>query len=72
MVIKPNIGWAKTPELAANTSPDLIGELVKQSMEARTDRVEVFDHTCQEWSSCYEMSGIKEQVEQNGGGDGPR
>lgn len=67
VVIKPNIGWAKTPEFGANTSPELIGELVKQSVEAGADRVEVFDHTCQAWRSCYEMSGIKALVEQNGG-----
>ncbi|WP_419176795.1 DUF362 domain-containing protein [Desulfosediminicola sp.] len=67
VVIKPNIGWAKTPELGANTSPEVIGELVKLSFEAGAGRVEVFDHTCQEWKSCYELSGIKEAVESHGG-----
>ncbi len=67
VVIKPNIGWAKTPELGANTSPEIIGELVKLSFDAGAGRVEVFDHTCQEWRSCYELSGIKRVVEENGG-----
>lgn len=67
VVIKPNIGWAKTPELGANTSPEIIGELVKLCLEAGAGRVEVFDHTCQEWRSCYKLSGIKEVVESNGG-----
>lgn len=67
VVIKPNIGWAKTPELGANTSPELIGELTRLSLEAGAARVEVFDHTCQEWRSCYALSGIKGAVEANGG-----
>ncbi len=67
VVIKPNIGWAKTPELGANTTPELIGELVKLSVDAGAGRVEVFDHTCQGWEKCYSLSGIKEVVELNGG-----
>lgn len=67
VVIKPNIGWAKTPELGANTSPELIGELVRLCFEGGAGRVEVFDHTCQEWRNCYRMSGIEDAVESNGG-----
>lgn len=67
VVIKPNIGWAKTPELGANTSPDLIGELVRMAVEAGAASVEVLDHTCQEWRSCYRLSGIEELVEMYGG-----
>lgn len=67
VVIKPNIGWAKTPELGANTSPEVVGELVRLSVAAGAGRVEVFDHTCQSWESCYSMSGIKELVEKHGG-----
>lgn len=29
VVIKPNIGWGKMPELAANTNPELVGALAK-------------------------------------------
>lgn len=67
VVIKPNIGWAKRPELGANTSPEIIGELVKLSMDAGAGKVEVLDHTCQEWRSCYQLSGIEEAVKKNGG-----
>lgn len=67
VVIKPNIGWAKTPELGANTNPDLIGELVRMAVEAGAGSVEVLDHTCQEWRSCYRLSGIEEQVKRYGG-----
>lgn len=67
IVIKPNIGWAKTPEMAANTNPEVIGELVKLCKEAGASEVLVFDHTCHEWNSCYEKSGIKAATEANGG-----
>ena len=67
VVIKPNIGWAKTPELGANTSPEAIGELVRLSVAAGADSVEVFDHTCQEWRSCYRLSGMEKLVKDNGG-----
>ena len=30
VVIKPNIGWDKVPELAANTNPKLVVELIQQ------------------------------------------
>jgi len=67
VVIKPNIGWDKKPEFAANTNPDLVGELVKQCLQAGAKKVTVFDHTCDNWQRCYTNSGIKQAVEAAGG-----
>ncbi len=67
VVIKPNIGWAKTPEMAANTNPQLVGKLTRMCLEQGASEVLVFDHTCQEWQSCYQLSGIEEEVKKNGG-----
>ncbi len=67
VVIKPNIGWDKTPDLAANTNPDLVGAMVRQCYAAGAKRVEVFDHTCNQWDRCYVDSGIKKAVESAGG-----
>ena len=67
VVIKPNIGWDKTPDLAANTNPDLVGAMVRQCYAAGAKRVEVFDHTCNQWDRCYVDSGIKKAVESVGG-----
>ncbi|GHT75471.1 hypothetical protein AGMMS50262_10880 [Bacteroidia bacterium] len=67
VVIKPNIGWDKRPDFAANTNPELVGELVKQCMSAGAKKVTVFDHTCDNWQKCYTNSGIKEAVEAAGG-----
>ena len=68
IVIKPNIGWDRTPELAANTNPQVVGALVKKCLEAGASRVTVYDHTCdRDWQKCYTNSGIEEAVKAAGG-----
>ena len=67
IVIKPNIGWDRTPELAGNTNPDLIGALVKRCLSAGASKVTVFDNTCDEWRKCYAASGIEAAVKAAGG-----
>ena len=59
VVIKPNIGWDKTPVMAANTNPILVGEMVKQALAAGASEVIVFDWTVNEMRRCYETSGIE-------------
>lgn len=59
VVVKPNIGWDKTPELAGNTNPKLVGEIIKQCFDAGAAQVVVFDHTCDDWRKCYANSGIE-------------
>ncbi len=66
IVIKPNIGWDKRPEFAANTNPDLIAEIVKDCFSAGASEVIVFDHTCDEWQSCYRNSGIENAAKAEG------
>ena len=67
VVIKPNCAWDKTPELAANTHPDLVGHMVKLCKQAGASKVVAFDHTCDAWQRVYRTSGIQEAVEANGG-----
>lgn len=59
VVIKPNIGWDKSPELAANTNPELVSAIIKDCLKAGAAEVTVFDHTCDEWQACYKNSGIE-------------
>ncbi len=59
VVVKPNIGWDKRPEFAANTNPDLVSAIVKDCLAAGASEVIVFDHTCDEWQACYKNSGIE-------------
>lgn len=67
VTVKPNIGWDKKPELAANTNPDLVAAIVKDCLAAGAASVTVFDHTCDEWEACYDHSGIRAAVEAAGG-----
>ncbi|MDR2809141.1 MAG: DUF362 domain-containing protein [Tannerellaceae bacterium] len=67
IVIKPNIGWDRTPELAGNTNPLLIKALVKKCLGAGASKVTVFDHTCDDWQKCYKSSGIEVAVKEAGG-----
>lgn len=59
VVVKPNIGWDKTPELAGNTNPKLVSEVIRQCFSAGASEVTVFDHTCDDWVRCYKNSGIE-------------
>ncbi len=66
VVIKPNIGWDRAPELAANTNPDLIFSLVKTCFEAGAKKVQVFDRTCNEPRRCYKNSQIEKMAKAAG------
>lgn len=66
VVVKPNIGWDRTPEMGSNTNPKLVGEIVKQVLEAGAKEVVVFDHTCHNWRECYENSGIQQAAQAAG------
>ncbi len=67
VVVKPNIGWDTSPELGANTNPELIGEIVKQCLRVGAKDVFVFDNTCDAWNRCYTNSGIEKAVKDAGG-----
>ncbi len=64
--VKPNIGWDKAPELASNTNPELVGEIVRQCFQAGAAEVIVFDHTCDDWRKCYANSGIEAAAKKAG------
>jgi uncharacterized protein (DUF362 family) len=66
VVVKPNIGWDKKPEMAANTNPKLVAAIVKDCLAAGASEVVVFDHTCDEWQSCYKNSGIEDAAKAAG------
>ena len=67
VLVKPNIGWNRTPGEGANTQPDLVGKIIEHCKAAGASRVVVFDNTCNEMGACYENSGIKKAVEKAGG-----
>ncbi len=58
VVIKPNVGWDRAPEQAANTNPELVAALVRQCQNAGAKRVIVADVSCNDSPSCFQRSGI--------------
>jgi len=66
VVVKPNIGWDRTPEQAANTNPEVVKAVVKMCLEAGAKKVRVMDRPCNDPRRCYTRSGIKEAVESIG------
>lgn len=60
VVVKPNIGWDRTPEYAANTNPVVVATLVKLCLEAGAKKVKVFDNPVNDPRRCYVQSGIAE------------
>jgi uncharacterized protein (DUF362 family) len=63
VVVKPNIGWDRTVELAANTHPEVVRALVELCLEAGAKQVRLFDRTCNDPRRCYTQSGIAAAVE---------
>ncbi|MCU0455180.1 MAG: DUF362 domain-containing protein [Bacteroidales bacterium] len=59
VLLKPNIGWDRTPEFAATTSPALVARIIEHCLKAGAKEVYVFDHTCDNWVNCYRNSGIE-------------
>lgn len=58
VVIKPNIGWDRTPAHAANTNPRVVAELVRLAYDAGAKTVVVTDASCNEPGRCFQRSGI--------------
>jgi uncharacterized protein (DUF362 family) len=58
VIVKPNIGWDRTPEQAANTNPAIVAEVVRQCWSAGAKRVIVTDVSCNEPRRCFQRSGI--------------
>lgn len=59
VVVKPNIGWDRRPEQAANTHPLVVRTVVAEALRAGASKVKVFDRTCNDPRRCYVNSGIE-------------
>src|SRR3954466_378396 len=66
VLVKPNIGWDRTPEQAANTNPEVVAEIVRQCLNVGAKRVTVADVSCNEARRCFQRSGIAEAAQRAG------
>ncbi|GFO66623.1 hypothetical protein GMLC_02020 [Geomonas limicola] len=58
VVVKPNMGWDRSPEQAANTNPVVVRTVVEEALKAGARKVKVFDRTCNDDRRCYVNSGM--------------
>jgi uncharacterized protein (DUF362 family) len=66
VVVKPNVGWDRTPLQAANTNPLVVSALVALCREAGAAKVIVTDNPCNEARRCFTRSGIWKAAEEAG------
>ena len=58
VLIKPNIGWDRTPELAACTNPEVVQTLCELCLDAGAKEIKVMDNPCNPAKRTYVRSGI--------------
>ncbi len=56
--VKPNIGWDRRPEQAANTNPEIVAAIIRMCFDAGAKAVKVGDNPVHPASKTYETSGI--------------
>ena len=66
VVVKPNIGWDRSPEQAADTNPEVVATIVTLCLEAGAKRVKVFDSPVNDPRRCYARSGIADAARRAG------
>lgn len=66
VLVKPNIGWDRTPELGACTNPEVVKALVEMCIEAGAKEVTVMDNPCNPARRTYVRSGISKAAKDAG------
>ncbi len=66
VLVKPNIGWDRTEEQAANTNPFVVAALVAMALEAGAKKVVVADNPCNDARRTYKRSGIEDAAKKAG------
>ena len=64
--VKPNIGWDKRPEQAANTNPDVVAAVVEMCLAAGARRVVVSDNATNSALRTFPRSGIQAAAQKAG------
>jgi uncharacterized protein (DUF362 family) len=68
VLVKPNLGWARKPDQAATTNPEVVAEIVRLCREAGAREVKVMDHPVDRPDSLVlRMTGLESPVKEAGG-----
>jgi len=57
VAVKPNLSWARRPQLAATTNPEVLKAVVELCQEAGAKKVRIVDNTIQNARRCFAISG---------------
>jgi uncharacterized protein (DUF362 family) len=57
VVIKPNISWARGPNLAATTNPEVLESVIELCFNAGAKKVRIADNTINEARRCFAITG---------------
>ncbi|MBU0990505.1 MAG: DUF362 domain-containing protein [Proteobacteria bacterium] len=57
VVVKPNISWARAPNLAATTNPEVLEAVIKLAFNAGAKKVRIVDNTIHDARRCFALSG---------------
>jgi uncharacterized protein (DUF362 family) len=66
VLLKPNVGWDRQPEQAANTNPQVVGAVARLCREAGAGEVWVSDVSLNDPERCFARSGIREAAQSAG------
>jgi uncharacterized protein (DUF362 family) len=66
VIVKPNIGWDRTPEQAACTNPEVVKAVVELCVDADAKQVIVLDNTINPARRTYARSGIAKAAKEAG------
>ncbi len=66
VVLKPNVGWDRTPAQGANTHPALVSTMVRLCLGAGAAQVTVTDVSCNDPRRSFLRSGVREAGETAG------
>jgi len=66
VAIKPNISWARRPEFAAGTNPEVLEAVVELCQEAGAKKVRIADNTINDARRCFALSGAGHVARQTG------
>ena len=66
VVVKPNISWARAPQLAATTHPEVLKSVIELCQEAGAKKVRIVDHTIHGANRCFAVTGAGSVAKKTG------
>ena len=58
VVIKPNVSWARYPDMAATTNPEVMEAVIRLCLEAGAKKVRIADNTIHDARRCFALTGV--------------